>query len=117
MSRSWRRILGPPRTRPSAAVALGWLLFGMLFGAAVLAFGVSPYWRLSREGIPRTCVVLDKRIGVSTGKNGGTYRPELRVSYEVDGVTHDIWSTTATEVYSSGRAAKQATLDGFEVGR
>jgi hypothetical protein len=78
---------------------------------------VLPEVRANTLYVPNLCVVLDKKMSVSQGENGPTYRPEVRVRYTVAGRVYQRWAYDAGRVYSSDRDSRQAILDRFEVGR
>ena len=78
---------------------------------------VLPEWRANNRYLPNTCVVLDKKVSRDDGgEEGPTYRPEIRIRYEVDGLPHEIWTYDALNTFSSGRAGKEAIIKRFQVG-
>ncbi|MGP0068927.1 MAG: DUF3592 domain-containing protein [Isosphaeraceae bacterium] len=86
-----------------------------------------PDWRANRY-LPTSCVALDKRLGSQmfpdTGVVNGqavkgqkeSYRPEIKIGYEIDGRKFETWAYDAVRMYSPDRAAQQAIVDSFQVG-
>lgn len=105
----------------SAAVSFGCggflVLIGCLFLWLIVSQLLLPEWRVNTGYVPHTCTVLDKRLGESDGEDGKTYRPEIRIRYEVGGQTFETWTYDATGTYSSGRKAKQHILQNYAVGQ
>lgn len=93
------------------------LLFGISFFGIMLTMLIVPEWRANHSYIEHRCTILDKRLAEHPGDDGPTYRPEFRVKYTVIGKDYDVWIYDAGNVYSGGRAGKQAILDQFVVGR
>lgn len=85
-----------------------------------------PIWRVNNRYIPMTGLVLDKRLDSQMfqvadpdgrgGRQAESYRPEIKVRYEVNGRKFEVWSYDATGIYSPDRAAQQAIVDSFQVG-
>jgi hypothetical protein len=123
------RLYGKKRgDRQIGAGPLGRLLLVLFFsffvalgiGFAVLLVQevVLPQWRANHQFIETPAVVLRKRIGESQSKDSPMYRAEVLVEYEVDDQTHEAWAhQDAIGAYSSGRDAKQAVLDRYEIGQ
>ena len=89
---------------------------GCAFLILILYHLVIPEWRVNHEFLPHTCKVRDKRIAESNGENGPTYRAEIKIDYQVGGVNYTNWTYSIenlSDVYSSGKADKQAILDRF----
>ena len=109
----------------SAGEALFFAVFFVLgCGGLVVLFAtlVFPEWRAAHEFVQHKCLVLDKQIGQTQRDDGSVYRPEIRIEYEIDGVTYrqwtyDIWSYEADDGYSPGRDDKLAVLDRFSIGQ
>jgi hypothetical protein len=79
---------------------------------------VLPQWRANHQFLEAEGIVLQKRIGESESKNSPVYRAEVLLEYEADGQTHESWAyQDVTGAYTSGREAKQAMLDRYEIGR
>jgi hypothetical protein len=60
--------------------------------------------------------VLDKKVASAAGKSGLTFRPEIRIRYELNGRKYEVWTYDAVNMFSPGKAAKQAIIDRFQVG-
>jgi hypothetical protein len=105
----------PPQRAQPPGCFWGCFLFVGLAVFAGFAFGmVLPAMRAQFFFVEARCTVLDKRLGDS---GDDTWRPEIRIRYEVNGRQHDTWTYDAAWIYSSGRAAKEAILAGFVVGQ
>jgi hypothetical protein len=101
------------------------LLFGLFFllGFAALVaivFGfILPEWRANNRYLSSSCVVLDKRVSMATKLSprtkGGTHYPEIKISYQVDGQTYDVWAYEAVTAIRS-EASARAIVDSFQVG-
>ena len=108
-----------------ALSALSFLTGGGILLVLVLFFLI-PDWRANERYVPTSCVVLDKKLDTETfptaaprGGNGPpkeSYRPQVKVRYEVDGRKFEVWAYNATRVYSEDKAAQQAVIDSFQVG-
>ena len=91
----------------------------------VLGF-LLPDWRSNNRYIASSGVVLEKRVhsqlfDVAGPKGQGvrqqeSYRPEVKIRYEVKGRKFETWSYDETGMYSPDRAAQQAIADSFQVG-
>jgi hypothetical protein len=93
------------------------LLCGVV-GLAALVFGmVVPEWRVNHRFVEGHCVVLGKRLGQSQGEDGPVYRPEIHVRYDADGRPREAWTYDIHGSYTSDRAAQEAILNNFTVGR
>lgn len=123
------RLYGKKRgNRQTGAGPLGRLLlvlFFLFFLAAGIGFTVLlinevvlPQWRANNRFLETQGVVLQKRIGESDTGDSQVFRAEVLLEYEADGQTHEAWAhQDATGAYSSGREAKQAVLDRYEIGQ
>ncbi len=85
-----------------------------------------PDWRSNNRYIASSGVVLDKKLdsqwfdvagprGQPAGKQE-SYRPNIKIRYEVEGRKFESWSYDATGNHSPDRAAQQAIVDSFQVG-
>jgi hypothetical protein len=94
------------------------LLLGCGGLVALLVFLVVPEWRVNHEFVETTCRVEQKRLGQTDAEDGTLYRPELKIEYQVQGVTyHSPWTYDIGHAYSSGREDKEAILAGFTSGK
>lgn len=82
-----------------------------------------PTWRVNHHYVTGTCEVLETRLASKRFLSGDperetreSYRPEIKIQYEVGGRTFESWTYDASGVYSSDKAAQQALVDGFKVG-
>ncbi len=103
----------------SMGEALFWAVF-LLLGCAgivmMLLTIVVPEWRVNHEFVETKCNVLDKRIAEKPGEDGQLYRPEIRIEYEVDGVTYRDWHYDVHRAFTSDKADSQEVVDSFAKG-
>jgi hypothetical protein len=104
----------PPRNQPPGCFWAFFLIIGLAVFAAFAWGMILPAARARFVFVETRCTVLDKRLGAG---GDDTWRPEIRIEYQVDGRRHDTWTYDAAGVYSNGRAAKEAILAGFVQGR
>lgn len=76
---------------------------------------VVPEWRVNNEFVETTCKVLEKRIGEKQGEDGPIYRPEIKIEYEVSGVTYRDCHYDIHQNYAAGKENAQAACDEFEL--
>ena len=102
----------------SALILSGGLMLVMIVSTALL-----PSWRANYRYVPGTCRVVETRLGSHEFETDGikgaakkTFRPEIKIRYEVAGRTFETWTYDATGAYFKGRAAQQAIVDSFRVG-
>lgn len=88
---------------------------GVIFGIVWL---VIPEWRVNHGFVEHTCKVVEKRVFELPSEKGLLFRPEVKIVYEVHGVTYspdytfDIHRTTR-----STQEEAQAAISGFAVGQ
>jgi hypothetical protein len=89
----------------------------------MLVFGfLVPDWRANNQYSQGSCAVLDKRVtggkfpGEPAHGAGMTYRPEIRIRYEVDGRQYEAWAYDAIPTYGPNRDEAQAIVDRFQLG-
>jgi hypothetical protein len=102
----------------SVGEALFWAAFLLLgCGGAVAAFSgfVVPEWRVNHEFVETTCKVLDKRVAEKQGEDGPLYRPEIKIEYEVDGVTFRDWHYDIHRAYANGKENAENLLKSFVI--
>ena len=98
-----------------------------LFFAALLAVGcvslwiiavrlVLPEWQ-TRGFVEHRCTVLRKQIGEYQGGDGTTYRPEIQITYEVEGTSYTTETYDVSWRYTPGKEHARAILDRFELGK
>ncbi|MDZ7619732.1 MAG: DUF3592 domain-containing protein [Patescibacteria group bacterium] len=98
----------------------------LLVGAGVLSGLIQglvlPEWRVNHEFVENTCTVLDKRIAVADRQENPSFRPEVKVRYDVNGESLTAWTYDIATVangansYSSKREETTAILDRFTRG-
>jgi hypothetical protein len=82
---------------------------------AVISHLVVPEWRVNHEFVETTCKVLDKRVTEKQGDDGPLYRPEIRIEYEVDGMTYRDWHYDIHRAYTNSRQSAEDSLRAFTV--
>jgi hypothetical protein len=83
----------------------------------MLVFGfLIPDWRANNQYRQGSCVAVDKRVADSVGEGRITYRPEIKIRYQVDGREYESWAYDAIPTYGPNRAEAQAIADGFQLG-
>ena len=126
---------GPIRALQVSPNLLGAGCFGcsslvFVVGCLILLFVVGmfllPDLRANYRYVANTGVVIDKRVGsqmfdVAQPNGQGvkqqeSYRPEIKIRYEVNGRKFETWCYDATGMYSPNRAAQEALLDSYQVG-
>ncbi|MCX7426688.1 MAG: DUF3592 domain-containing protein [Planctomycetia bacterium] len=93
------------------------LLFGCVGLVVILVALVIPEWRANHEFVETICTVRSKELGQTQGEDGTLYRPEIGIEYAIDGGPHFAKTYDMCGSYSSDRAANQAILAQFDVGR
>jgi hypothetical protein len=126
--RVYEKKRGSRRTGSSQLGRAGELAFFAVFFllgigglVAMFAFFVIPEWRVNHEFVEHSCRVLHKRLGEIEGADGAVYRPEVKIEYEIEGVTYVAWTydiataLDAANSYSTGKQTKQAILERYLV--
>ena len=123
MARSFRYYQKKRGNRRTGSPALGnvgealfWAVFLLLgCGGTVMVFSsfIVPEWRVNNEFVETTCQVLDKKISETKGEDGPLYRPDIKIEYEVDGVTHRDWRYDIHRAYSGGKEYAEEAIAPF----
>jgi hypothetical protein len=87
---------------------------GILAGIVWL---VIPEWRVNHGFVDTTCTVLQAKLGETEGRSGTLYRPEIKIEYTVQGVTHHPFTYDIDRAYSGDRQAAAAALEPFAEGQ
>jgi hypothetical protein len=74
---------------------------------------VVPEWRVNNEFVETPCKVIEKRVAKQITEDGPVYRPDVKIEYEVNGVTHRDWHYDIHRSYTDGEADAQAACDDF----
>jgi len=112
--RTGSRVLG------SAGLSLLYLAFfflGSLAMALIVARVVIPDLRVNQQFVEQKCLVLQTRCGEQDVNGTSTYRPEVRILYEVDGTSYRTWTYDIAGVYSRDRQQQQKLLEQFKPGQ
>ena len=137
VSGGWRAELARIRRRDSrwarAFFGVIFAFFGLVFLAGcgfLVLMGRSLLldWRANNRYLPNSCVVLDRRLATSMSERvirvddvpqmepRPSYKPEIKIRYEVGGRKHEVWTKGAIGGFSSDLAAQRAIVDSFQVG-
>lgn len=93
------------------------LAAGIGFLALLINDVVLPQWRANHRFLETTALVLQKRLSERQAEDSQLYRPEILLRYTVDGSEYEQWAYhDASGGYSSGREARQAILDRYDLG-
>ena len=89
----------------------------LVVGCAAIVSGIAwliiPEWRVNHGFVEHTCKVIEKRVAPVQGEKGQLFRPELKIDYEVQGVTYSPWTYDIHHTPRSSEAEAQAIIDGF----
>ncbi len=85
-----------------------------------------PEWRVNNRYVSTTCEVLDQRLDTQEFPDAGqkpagagpkeSYRPMVKIRYEVNGRKLEAWTYDAAGIYNNNKATQQTILDNFPVG-
>ena len=95
---------------------------GLVFGGLLVSGVTVPEWRLNHHFLPAPCTILGTGLVRRTVEDppqrfSTSWRPCLRVRYEIDGVVRETWSRSAPARATASREAALARLDAWAVGR
>lgn len=93
------------------------LLVGFAAFTAMFVKLVLPEWRANRHFTETTCTVLARTLGEKQGDDGVTYRPEIKIAYQVEGRRYEDTTYDVTGMYSGSRDEAKAALAAFESGK
>jgi hypothetical protein len=138
VSGGWREELARIRRSDSgcgcAFIGLVFAFFALFFLAGCGFLGLMGgslllEWRANNRYLSNSCVVLDGRLAIGTSDHvvevadgvprtepRPSYRPEIKIQYEVGGRKYEVWTKGSIGGLSSDRAAQQAIVDSFRVG-
>ncbi len=89
----------------AALFFVGWCFF-----LVVLTMFALPEWQVNRRFVPTRCTVLAKRLAVQDAGGELAYRPEILISYTVNGTTYSCWTYDITQAYQADRDEVLAVL-------
>ena len=93
------------------------LLVGCAFVVLGIVKWIVPEWRVNHGFVEAPCRVVEKRIVEVPGEKGPLFRPEVKVEYEVQGVTYSPWSPYDVHgTLLSTQDEAQAAIDRFAKG-
>jgi hypothetical protein len=89
----------------------------LVVGCAGIFFGIArliiPEWRVNHGFVKQECKVKERRVAEVPSENGMLFRPEVRIDYTVDGVTHSQSTFDIHHTARSTREEAQADVDRF----
>ncbi len=89
----------------------------LLVGCAGIVSGIVwliiPEWRVNHGFVEIACKVIEKRVVPVQGEKGMLFRPEVKIDYEVQGVTYSPWTYDIHHTSRGSEAEAQAVIDGF----
>lgn len=122
--RLYEKKRGDRRTGSSKLGSFGEALFFsvfLIFGVAALTVMlltiIWPELHANRHFLETRCTVTSKKVKEQHGNDGVTYRPDVRIEYEVAGRKHRAVTYDAARMYSNSRAKAQSAIDQFQVGK
>ncbi len=83
---------------------------GWCFFLVVLTVFALPEWRVNQRFVPTRCTVLAKRLAAQYAGGEPAYRPEILISYTVNGTTYSCWTYDITQAYRADREEVLAVL-------
>ncbi len=93
----------------------------LVVGCAGIVFGIVwlivPEWRVNHGFVEHTCKVIEKRVDEVPSEKGLLFRPEVKIDYEVQGVTYSPYTYDIHHTTRSTRDEAQAAIDRFTVGQ
>ena len=84
---------------------------GILYGIAWL---IVPEWRVNHGFVEHPCKVIEKRVDEVQSEKGLLFQPEVKIDYEVQGVTYSPKTYDIHHATRGTRDEAQAAIDGFE---
>ncbi len=98
-----------------------------LFFAALLVVGCAVLWVLvaqmivpqwqARRFVDHRCTVVQTRIAEDTDGEGTRYRPEIQITYEVEGASYTTWTYDVSRRYLVEREQAEAITRRFVTGK
>ncbi len=89
----------------AALFFVGWCFF-----LVVLTMFALPEWRVNQRFVPTRCTVLAKRLATQFAGGEPAYRPEILISYTVQGTTYSCWTYDITQAYWAEKEEVLAVL-------
>lgn len=93
------------------------LCVGIGFFAVLVMSLIIPEWRVRHRFVADRAMVVDTRARPVNSDEATVVRPEVLITYEVEGANYQTWTYDIARVESGSRDKVQAILDRFEIGR
>ncbi len=90
---------------------------GVGFSSYLLVTLIVPEWRVNHSFVEASALVLETRLRTTEEDEPHSYRPEVHIRYEVDGVAYHARTYNITRSSSTNRAKEEALLAQFVVGQ
>jgi hypothetical protein len=92
----------------------------LVVGAVGIGLGIArlivPEWRVNHGFVEHTCKILERRVEQVPSEKGTLYRPELKIEYEVQGVTYSPYTYDIHHTVFGKQEEAQAAIDRFAGG-
>jgi hypothetical protein len=89
----------------------------LLAGCVAIILGIVwlivPEWRVNHGFVENTCKVVEKRVVEVKSEKGVFFRPEVKIDYEVQGVTYSPYVYDIHHLTRSTREEAQAAIERF----
>jgi hypothetical protein len=108
--RTGSRLLGSAGEAIFFAVMLVVGCAGIFSGIAWL---IIPEWRVNHGFVEHACKVIGKRVVEVQSEKGLLFRPEIKIDYEVQGVTYSSYTYDIHHTTRGTRDEAQAVIDAF----
>ena len=92
------------------------LVLGCAGIVAGIAWLIVPEWRVNHGFVEHPCKVIDKKVVEVPSEEGLLFRPEVKVEYEIEGITYSRWIYDIHHRPLSNRTEAQTAIDGFAPG-
>jgi hypothetical protein len=83
---------------------------GIIIGLARL---IVPEWRVNHGFVEHACQIVERRVESAPGEKGTLYRPEVKIEYEVQGVTYSPYVFDIHHTSFAKQDEARAAIDRF----
>ena len=89
----------------------------LVVGAVGIGVGIArlivPEWRVNHGFVEHACKIVERRVEPAPGEKGTLYRPEIKIEYEVQGVTYSPDTFDIHHTSFAKQEEAQAAIDRF----
>ncbi len=95
------------------------MFFAVMFivGAVGIGIGVArlivPEWRVNHGFVEHACKIVERRVEPVPGEKGTLYRPEIKIEYDVQGVTYSSYTLNVHHTSFVEQEEARAAIDRF----